>query len=65
MLTSIITSLTVTVSGYLKVTVYATNYSESGYDYTEVGPLDGEVTLPDEMGARTNGHLRTDLRVCV
>lgn len=34
---------TVTVSGYSKVTVYATNYSESGYDYTEVGPLDGEV----------------------
>lgn len=34
---------TVTVSGYTKVTVYATNYSESGYDYTEVGPLDGEV----------------------
>ena len=34
---------TVTVSGCSKVTVYATNYSESGYDYTEVGPLDGEV----------------------
>lgn len=34
---------TVKVSGYSKVTVYATNYSESGYDYTEVGPLDGEV----------------------
>lgn len=34
---------TVTVSGYTKVTVYATNYSESGYDYTEIGPLDGEV----------------------
>ena len=34
---------TVTVSGYSKVTVYATNYSESTYDYTEVGPLDGEV----------------------
>lgn len=34
---------TVKVSGYTKVTVYATNYSESGYDYTEVGPLDGEV----------------------
>lgn len=34
---------TVTVCGYSKVTVYATNYSESGYDYTEVGPLDGEV----------------------
>ena len=35
---------TVTVSGYSKVTVYATNYSESGYDYTEVGPLDGTVS---------------------
>lgn len=34
---------TVNVSGCSKVTVYATNYSESGYDYTEVGPLDGEV----------------------
>ena len=34
---------TVKVSGCSKVTVYATNYSESGYDYTEVGPLDGEV----------------------
>ena len=34
---------TVTVRGCTKVTVYATNYSESGYDYTEVGPLDGEV----------------------
>lgn len=35
---------TVTVSGYSKVTVYATNYSEAGYDYTEVGPLDGTVS---------------------
>ena len=35
---------TVTVSGYSKVTVYATNYSESGYDYTEVGSLDGNVS---------------------
>lgn len=35
---------TVTVSGYSKVTVYATNYSEAGYDYTEVGPLDGNVS---------------------
>lgn len=35
---------TVTVNGYSKVTVYATNYSEAGYDYTEVGPLDGTVS---------------------
>jgi hypothetical protein len=35
---------TVTVSGYSKVTVHATNYSEAGYDYTEVGPLDGTVS---------------------
>lgn len=35
---------TVTVSGCSKVTVYATNYSEAGYDYTEVGPLDGTVS---------------------
>lgn len=41
---------TVTVCGYSKVTVYATNYSESGYDYTEVGPLDGEVA----RGSTTN-----------
>lgn len=41
---------TVKVSGYSKVTVYATNYSESGYDYTEVGPLDGEVV----RGSTTN-----------
>lgn len=34
---------TVTVRGYSRVTVYATNYSEASYDYTEVGPLDGEV----------------------
>ncbi len=35
---------TVTVSGYSKVTVYATNFSEASYDYTEVGPLDGTVS---------------------
>lgn len=35
---------TVTVSGYSKVTVYATNFSEASHDYTEVGPLDGTVS---------------------
>lgn len=54
LLTSIITSLTVTVSGYSKVTVYATNYSESGYDYTEVGPLDGEVARVS-TGSKSGG----------
>ena len=35
---------TVTVKGYSKVTVYARSYAEGGYDYTEVGPLDGTVS---------------------
>lgn len=35
---------TVTVKGYSLVTVYLRSYAEGGYDYAEVGPLDGTVT---------------------
>lgn len=35
---------TVTVKGYSTVTVYLRSYAEGGYDYAEVGPLDGTVT---------------------